>query len=145
MFYELLYTSEASWEMTKEELVELLNQSRDKNRKLDVTGLLLYHKKEFMQLIEGEKEEILKLWETIQKDKRHFMAKAIYQGPIAGRGFSEWSMGFQNIDGVDNETLIGFSDFLRKGFTSDLVSNKPSTARNLMMIIKNYFLVPADG
>ena len=140
MLYELLYSSEASSEMTQDDLLELLEQSRTKNRFLGITGLLLYHNKEFMQLLEGEKSEVLKLWETIKKDERHFMATAIYQGPIPERGFSEWSIAFQNIDGLDIDKLPGFSDLLKQGFTAGFGTEKPSTARNLMAIIKNNFL-----
>ena len=140
MLYELLYSSEASWEMTQKELLELLEQSRTKNKKLGVTGLLLYHNKEFMQLIEGEKSVILELWETIRKDERHFYAKVIYEGPIHERGFSEWSMAFKNIAGLDLDQLTGFSDLLRQGFTAGFGSRPPSTARNLMAMIKNNFL-----
>jgi hypothetical protein len=144
MYYELLYTSEASWEMNQQELLELLVQARKKNQQLDVTGILLYHQKEFMQLIEGKKEDILQLWKTIRKDKRHFFAKVIYQGPVSERGFSEWSMAFQNIEGLDLSKLNGYSDFLMKGFTSEFVSERPSTARNLLTIIKNNFLTPSE-
>ncbi len=126
--------------MDQEDLLKLLGQARKKNQQLNVTGLLLYHKKEFMQLIEGEKDDILKLWKSIRADKRHFSATAIYEGPISERGFSEWRMAFQNIDNIDAFRLKGFSDFLSNGFTSDFVFERPSTTRNLMTIIKNNFL-----
>lgn len=141
MLYELLYTSEASWELSQKELLELLRQARNKNRQSEITGLLLYHKKEFMQLIEGEKEEILKLWQTIKVDERHFFAKVIYHEPVDNRGFSEWNMAFKNLDGIVPSNLDGFSELFVEGFASDFVTERPSTARNLMNIIKDYFFV----
>jgi hypothetical protein len=130
--------------MSQEDLLKLLVQARKKNQELDVTGLLLYHNKEFMQLIEGKKEVILELWKTIKVDKRHFYPKVIYQGPVSKRGFSEWNMAFRNIDGITPSKLKGFSVLLMKGFASEFVSERPSTARNLMSIIKNNFLTPNE-
>jgi hypothetical protein len=140
MLYELLYTSEAVNDFNQQQMLELLNQARTNNQRRGVTGLLIYHKKEFMQLIEGEKEEILELWRTIKVDKRHYASKAIYHGAINERGFSDWSIAFQNIDKLDISKLIGFSDILTKGFKNDLVAVNPSTTRNLMLSIKNNYL-----
>jgi len=84
------------------------------------------------------------LWEKIRIDERHIFAKVIYHGPISERGFSEWSMAFHNIDGIDPSKLNGFSEMLIEGFTSEFVYKKPSTARNLVAIIKDHFLISSE-
>lgn len=144
MLYELLYTSAALTEMDAEALRRLLKQARSKNAQLQVTGLLVYHNREFMQLIEGDEETVLSLWKTIQFDDRHVSARIIYEGPVDERGFADWQMGFRDLGNVEAEALEGFSDFLDKGFTSEVVGEKPSIARDLMDTLRDY-LVPSQA
>ena len=59
--FQLIYVSLATRPMTPGDLVELLTQSRDKNARLGITGLLVYHNREFMQLLEGERAP---LWDA---------------------------------------------------------------------------------
>ena len=136
MLYELLYTSAAVRAMDPKALLTLLEQARTKNARLHVTGLLIYHNREFMQLIEGEKDAILSLWQTIQFDDRHRSARIIYEGSIDERGFAGWTMGFRNLSEVNAENLEGFSDFLDTGFTSEVVGEDPSIARDLLETIR---------
>lgn len=139
MLYELIYTSTASNKMEADDLLFLLDQSRTKNARLAVTGLLLYCDRQFMQLIEGEKEVILSLWETIRADERHIFPKVVYEGPIERRGFADWSMGFRELDEIDVRKLHGYSNYLQQGFTSEIVSGSPSKARRLLSTISEVF------
>jgi hypothetical protein len=41
-----------------------LEQSRENNLRLDVTGMLLYKGGNFMQMLEGEKDAVLGLYEA---------------------------------------------------------------------------------
>ena len=132
MLHELLYTSVSTRKMEADDLVFLLEQARIKNARLGIAGLLVYHNREFMQLLEGEKDVVLELWQTIRTDERHTSARSIYAGSINKRGFANWRMGFRNLDDVNPQELAGFSSFLDKGFTSEVVSNDPSVARKLM-------------
>ena len=142
MLYELLYTSVSTQNMDAEELLSLLDQARIKNARLGVTGLLVYHNREFMQLLEGEKDVVLPLWKTIQADDRHTSARSIYEGALDQRGFANWSMGFRDLDSESTEALEGFSSCLDEGFTSDVLAKDPSVARRLMATIGEYFFKP---
>ena len=138
MLYELLYTSAAVKDMDTDDLLLMLEQARTKNARLGVTGMLLYHNREFMQLIEGEREDILALWETIRSDERHTSARVVFEAPIKERGFANWTMGFRNLSDINTDDLEGFSDYLDKGFTSELRSDTPSVARDLMVFISGF-------
>lgn len=138
MLYELLYSSVSTRNMQLNELLSLLHQSRDKNAQLGVTGLLLYRQCEFMQAIEGEEKVIRSLWNTIRFDERHFSARIIYEGLLPERGFANWSMGFQDFAEVNTAKLKGYSSFLEKGFTSEIVAQNPSTARRLMETVSEF-------
>lgn len=132
MLYELLYSSFSEREMDADALMSLLESARTKNERLNVTGLLLYCNREYMQLIEGEEEVIRSLWKSIQSDSRHYSTRVMYEGPIEKRGFAGWSMGFRNLSNVNMKALPGYSSFLDKGFTSEILAQNPSSARQLL-------------
>lgn len=141
MLYELLYSSAAAKKMSAAELVRLLEQARAKNARLGITGLLVYHNREFMQLLEGERDEVQSLWQTIRFDDRHTSVRVIYEGPIEERGFASWRMGFRNLGKVDVEALAGYSRFLESGFTTEVNTQHQSIARDLMITIRDFLFV----
>ena len=51
--YQLVYVSTASRAMSDADLNEILDVSRRKNRERDVTGVLLYLDRGFLQVLEG--------------------------------------------------------------------------------------------
>ena len=136
--HELFYCSMATREMQDADILDLLEVSREKNSRLEVTGLLVYQKRtrEFMQILEGEKQVIFDLLETIKADERHRSLKLVYNGEIPERSFKNWSMGFADLESVDKSKLEGVSEFLEKGYTHELIQNEPSHAILLMETFK---------
>ena len=136
--HELFYCSMATKEMQDADILDLLTISREKNARLDVTGLLVYQKrtKEFMQILEGEKQVIFDLLDTIKADKRHQLLHVVLDGEVQGRSFKEWSMGFADLESVDKSKLEGVSAFLVKGFIHELIREVPSRAMVLMEVFK---------
>ena len=58
MIFELIYYSTASPDLSTNDILNILENSRDFNSKNEITGCLLYHNNEFVQLIEGEEEAV---------------------------------------------------------------------------------------
>jgi len=112
MLHTLVYVSSATSLLSTEALAELLRQSRVKNERLGITGLLLYVDGNFMQALEGEEKAVLELYEQIRRDPRHHNATTIISMPCARRSFSRWSMGFRAADELAPEERIGVSRFL---------------------------------
>lgn len=137
MLHELFYVSLATGEMSKDDLNELLLQAREKNERLNITGLLIYYKGKFMQILEGEKDAIFELYETICNDKRNHLNMLCWDHGIQERGFTGWSMAFKNLDDEESSKMAGFSDFLEDGFTSELSSQNQSAAQQLLAMFKN--------
>jgi hypothetical protein len=106
----LIYVSSATKLMRKESLLELMEQARSKNQRLGVSGMLLYKTGNFMQRLEGEREMVLNLYETILKDPRHRDVFQVHTAEIEERNFPEWSMGFTDMDGC--EGLPALRDYL---------------------------------
>ena len=94
--HEIVYVSLACEDMTPAQLDKLLAHARASNQKLGVTGILVYHRREFLQLIEGETDTVLGLYRRIEEDPRHQQVYKLWDGPIAERNFASWSMAFAN-------------------------------------------------
>jgi hypothetical protein len=56
--YFLIYNSYAAVEVHDMLLKQLLIEARDKNKRLNITGMLLYFRQQFIQLIEGEENTV---------------------------------------------------------------------------------------
>lgn len=136
MLHELLYVSVETHPHTREDLIALLKESREKNARLDVTGILLYYKSHFFQALEGEKDAIFKLFNTIRTDQRHASVIMFWDKPIKKRGFKDWPMAFLDLNEMDKSELTGFSDFLEKGFTSEITDKHLTAAQELLLKCK---------
>jgi hypothetical protein len=92
--YEIIYTSLASNDLPAQELAGLLDKARERNRRLGVTGIMVYRQREFMQLLEGERAVVQALYDKILSDPRHKQVSKLWDGPIAERSFPSWGMAF---------------------------------------------------
>ncbi|GAA6206095.1 BLUF domain-containing protein [Thalassotalea sp. SU-HH00458] len=109
---QLIYISCATREVSEKDLFELLQQSRIKNDKYNVTGLLLYAKENFMQVLEGDEVVVDDIYQSILRDDRNTLHSVLQRKSIEKRSFSNWSMGFKTIDDIPPQMMNGFSDFL---------------------------------
>ncbi len=110
MLYQLIYYSTASAEFGVDESLKMLLDARIANEKCGITGMLLYHKGLFLQVIEGEKETLAGLSEKIFEDPRHHDIEQIAFEPISARSFSTWSMGFANLGDTAHLHIRGHRD-----------------------------------
>ena len=108
----MVYVSAARRLFSEDELAALLHLSRANNQRDGITGLLLYMDGNFMQAIEGEESAIEDLQQRLAADPRHTRITTILKLGIETRRFSDWSMGFTNIDHLPDADRRGFSDFL---------------------------------
>lgn len=83
--------------LTQNDLHDILQESRNYNPQQNITGCLLYFKGEFLQILEGQKEEIEILFEKIRNDNRHTHVNLISLEPAEGRMYPDWSMAFHNL------------------------------------------------
>jgi Sensors of blue-light using FAD len=96
MLVELLYCSiSVAPKLTNVDIDQLLASARRRNLAENVTGMLIYHQGEFVQILEGSKNSVESLYEQfIDADPRHTRINKEQQNPISHRRFNEWSMGF---------------------------------------------------
>lgn len=67
--YELIYYSTANPTLNANDISNILKTSRDFNLKNDITGCLLYYNNEFIQILEGDRMAIKKLYATLNRMK----------------------------------------------------------------------------
>ena len=132
----LIYSSSATNPFSDDELVSLLNQSREKNTSFGVTGLLLYKDGQFMQVLEGEEPAVKKIYSSIDKDPRHFSVVQLRWEIIRERRFPYWSMGFKNLHNIDIRQVSGYTPFLDEALTSPTFQSDPSRAAKLLMAFR---------
>lgn len=114
MVYRLVYISKASKDLNDRELAEILSVSRERNSRKEITGLLLFVEGGFLQVLEGEKKQVEKLYEHIGLDSRHFTVKRLQSGETGDRLFGDWSMAYTPISPEEKRTLVGDGDFFTK-------------------------------
>lgn len=97
MIYQLMYLSDAVRDFPTSELESLLEKARAYNEPRGITGCLIYGNGKFIQFIEGEKDQVVALYEKIEKDPRHNNVLLYQPAVSANRLFEEWSMGFKTL------------------------------------------------
>ncbi|WP_039850055.1 BLUF domain-containing protein [Grimontia indica] len=115
----LIYASSATVEFTESKLMQLLGKARQKNGELGVSGLLLYAKGNFFQVLEGEEHNVDKLYQKIEQDDRHNRVVVLDRSEIKKRAFPDWSMGFRNLETFDKSQLRGYNDFLDRDLSPE--------------------------
>lgn len=92
---------------SERELDDILKKSRENNIQKGITGILAYHEGNFIQLLEGEKQDVTALYEKIAKDDRHCFIEKILEGYNAAKEFPDWSMAFKNLTAEEYRDVEG--------------------------------------
>lgn len=122
--YFLIYRSEAVKEMSEDDLRILLAQSREHNRRIGITGMLLFFGNKFLQLLEGDREEVTRLYAAISTDRRHKRVITLKEGDATKRIFPNWSMSFRHVSNAEILNEPAYKDIYMPGSPGaiDLVS-----------------------
>ena len=107
--FRIIYISKST-ELITDKLIKSIEISSAKNNKeLDVTGILVATKTEFMQVLEGELENVNRVFMNICRDERHSDIQIISFDNISKRQFEDWSMkgiGLGLLGRIINQRLI---------------------------------------
>lgn len=88
----LTYKSIATASPSATDLHVLVGKARARNRKLSVTGMLLYEDGSFLQTLEGPPDKIDALWSSIKQDPRHDHIEVLSEHMVPSRVFSDWDL-----------------------------------------------------
>lgn len=62
-------------------------------------------------MIEGSRARVQETFNNIMRDQRHEGVEVLFDEPLEAREFSNWQMGFLDLDGIDVSMLRGYSNF----------------------------------
>ena len=96
--HQLVYVSAASWAMSNDDLNGILDASRRNNGRDGVTGMLLYIDGGFLQVLEGPKAAVERIFAHIRRDSRHNALRVLIEQETDERQFGGWSMGFERLE-----------------------------------------------
>ncbi len=132
----LIYVSYATHLMSDQDLLDILDVARERNKKEGITGMLLYRQRFFIQVLEGEEKNVDKVYASISKDLRHGNIMLVQKAGVMARSFDEWSMGFRNLDQVNPDEHPGFSEFLTQNVPQDYFTEDLNRAKRLLLAFK---------
>jgi hypothetical protein len=115
--HRIIYMSIANSNLSIEEIKLLWTEAKQKNKKININGILLYIDGDFFQVIEGEKDAVVDLFDSIKLDKRHKSIITVYNGRIDKIEFPDWSMAFSSTDYKRIQKLLGFESITRKNLS----------------------------
>jgi diguanylate cyclase (GGDEF)-like protein len=88
----LIYVSTSVNDLSPEAVKALVESSAVRNQAIAVTGCLLYHDGYFMQMLEGSKTNIHRLFSKIRSDPRHSNVHVVIEAAATRRIFTGWGM-----------------------------------------------------
>lgn len=95
---ELIYFSHSINTLTQQDFQYLLQGAQEKNARMDITGAIIYGQGVFLQLIEGPRDNINRLFQSISHDARHYDVSLISFKTVENRHFAHWSMNYLEKD-----------------------------------------------
>jgi hypothetical protein len=109
--FQLVYISTARQSFCETDLEALLALARRNNRRLGVSGLLLFGGRRFLQALEGPEKAVQFIFDKIRADERHGAIVELTRRPVEARAFGDWDMAFEPAGGgslkAEVERLVG--------------------------------------
>ena len=105
MLVRLTYASTATDGVDLNEFKRILLQAQTNNQRRDLTGMLAFNSKIFLQALEGSRDQINDLYAKLIRDPRHNTVTMLGYKEIEERHWASWSMGFA-APNADNRALF---------------------------------------
>ena len=139
----IAYVSAAAEEMDDDGVAAILVKSRANNRRLGLTGALLYHGGRFIQILEGPDDQVRERYDIIALDPRHRSVQIVKETAIAVRQFPEWTMGFRPLSDRSIKNFAGFYDFFDSRTALERADHADNEAQRYLEWLAGYWLPSA--
>ena len=141
MLVQCLYASRSVAVPTSEMLESIVSVSREHNPARGITGLLCVSGDIFIQVLEGGRDEVCELFNTIVRDPRHQNVRLLTYEEIRQRKFGAWTMGHVDLTRVNPSLLLKYHEkttldpFICSGHATmalldELIATAAITSRN---------------
>ncbi len=105
----LVYTSLAPGAVSSRDMMEILEVARFRNRKDQITGLLCFANRYFLQVLEGPPASVCETFYRILRDPRHAEVRLLEFRHAGNRLFDDWHMGFAGVGEISNDLVAKHS------------------------------------
>jgi hypothetical protein len=106
MLVEMIYASKVSKPLDASTVTDILVAARQHNARNGLTGLLVFNHAYFLQVIEGDRNQLKRLLPRLMADERHTDFALIRFASITQRQYANWSMGFVAAHAVNRAVLL---------------------------------------
>lgn len=113
MLVRLMYASRAAGAVDPEALHAILRQAQAANPRHGITGALCLADGVFIQVLEGGRSAVNRLYNRITADSRHTDVELLRYEEIGERRFAGWSMGQVNLARLNPGVLLKYSECAR--------------------------------
>ncbi len=119
MIKTVCYLSDSVEHNTMDELKILYEKAKENNRVNNITGVLIYKDRNFLQVLEGEEHPVDQTFKRIKKDKRHKNIFEIINSEIEERIFEDYNFGFTIVNNNEElKNLYQYLDWLKEADSS---------------------------
>lgn len=115
MLTTLIYRSHICNDVPIKALEKMVTLASQRNREMDVTGILLFNGKHFFQLLEGPLESVIAIYQRICDDGRHYNLVELMRDYAPARRFGNVGMELFDLREYDSNVLL--QTVLDKGTT----------------------------
>lgn len=111
MLVRLIYASRSTEPITDQVVEDVLAKSRDNNSSAGITGVLcVCDDNVFMQVLEGGRDEVNRLYWRVIHDTRHTDVTLLDYAEISERSFTNWRMGRVDLNRINTGMLLKYSE-----------------------------------
>ncbi len=111
MLVRLIYASRSTTPVTSDLIDEILQQSRQHNLEAGLTGVLcVCHGDVFIQVLEGGRDEVNRLYGKLVRDNRHADITLLEYAEIDERRFASWRMGRVDLDKLNPGVVLKYAE-----------------------------------
>ena len=110
MIVRCVYASRAATGLTNAMIEDILETARSHNPASGITGILCHSGDVFIQVLEGGRDEVCELYNSIARDARHTNVRLLIFEEIRERKFCNWTMGHVDLKKVNPGLLLKYHD-----------------------------------
>jgi len=126
-----VYRSSVRPGLTDAEIPSILDASRRHNRTLGLSGMLLFGRGRFLQVLEGPGPAVERTYRRILSDARHRDVVLVYDGANEPRRFTEWALGYAAIEPYAH--LASVAHFMRLDESAELAGLDADAAFRMLL------------
>ena len=130
----IIYISKATRTLSPAEVEQIAAASAKRNKEANITGLLLQVGNYFVQVLEGEAYTLDRTLKRIEADQRHTGIRIIYQASSSAKMFSQWNMGYFNIEQHYQANRLDFMQLQR--YAEETFATRDSSKEAIVQVIR---------